>query len=425
MLCYALSFIDRQVLSLLVQPIKRDLQLSDTQFGLLQGVAFAVFYTLVGLYMGKLADTRNRRRLIAAGVTAWSIMTALCGLSKSFLQLFVARVGVAVGESTLSPAAYSIIGDYFPPSKLGRAMSTYTVGVYLGAGLAFLVGGALIAVIPDRVSLPLVGTLATWQMVFIVIGLPGVLFALLVLTIREPVRGRYAGSNAGGQDTNAETTVARSLRYFARHWRFYAMHFCGFSMLTTVGYAFHSWVPAYFIRSLEWEASQVGLVYGTISILCAPAGVLSGGWFGDYLLRKGSRDAHIRAPIIGAACLCLPAAIATTPLSPGVGVTLFLLTILQFFASFHGGMAVASLHSVTPVNMRAQATAAYLFSINLIGLGLGPLIVALITDYVLKNEAMVGTSLAITGAIAIALSLVFLLVARRRYSAIVEEKIRN
>mgnify|MGYP006089362979 FL=1 len=424
MLCYALSFIDRQILSLLVQPIKRDLDLSDIEFGLLQGMAFAIFYTFVGLYMGKLADTRNRRTLIAAGIAAWSVMTALCGLSKNFLQLFLARIGVAVGESALSPAAYSIIGDYFHPSKLGRAMSAYTVGVYLGSGLAFIVGGALIGMIPDQVSLPLVGTLSAWQVVFIIVGLPGLLFALLVLTIKEPVRGRFASKkvSADGASNSGDQSIFDALHYFIRSWRFYLMHFLGFSLLTTVGYAFHSWVPAYFIRVLGWDASEVGLVYGTISIVCAPAGVLCGGWFGDYLLKRGSKDAYVRAPIIGALFVLIPAAFATTPFSPNVTTTLVLLAILQFFASFHGGMAIASLHSVTPLRMRAQATALYLFTINLVGLGLGPVLVAVVTDIVYENEAMVGNSLAITGGIAALLSIVFLLFARKSYALILSEK---
>ncbi len=417
MLCYALSFIDRLVLSLLVQPIKRDLEISDTQFGLLQGVAFALFYTFVGLYMGKLADTRNRRRLIAAGVATWSFMTALCGLAGNFLQLFAARAGVAVGEAALSPAAYSIIGDYFPATKRGRAMSVYTVGIFLGSGLAFVLGGTLIAMIPDPLTLPLVGELRSWQAVFIAIGLPGALFALLVLSIREPARGRYSKKTAAQNRAAAAgtDTLLGSLAYFAKSWPFYSTHFLGFSMITGVGYAFHAWVPAYFIRVLEWEASQVGLVYGTISLVCAPAGVLSGGWIGDHLLRRGRGDAHMRTPVFGALLLFFPAALATTAFSPGVMTTLALLGALQFFASFHAGLAVASLHEVTPINLRARATALYLFVINIVGLGLGPLLVAIITDYVFGDEAAVGQSLAITGAAASALAFLLLLYANRHY----------
>jgi MFS family permease len=419
MLCYALSFIDRQVLSLLVEPIKQDLVLTDTQFSLLQGLAFALFYTFVGLFMGKLADTKNRRWIIVIGITAWSLMTACCGLARNFFQLFMARVGIAIGEATLSPSAYSLIGDYFKKENLGRAMSAYTVGVYLGSGLAFLVGGALIASIPEVTTLPVLGEVKAWQLVFLIIGFAGLPFALLVLTIREPQRGRYADAEAVAASTKQENTIFDSLRFFVTEWRFYGCHFFGFSMLTTIGYGFHSWVPAYFIRVHEWEASEIGVVYGSINVAAAPLGVLAGGWFGDYLARRGRTDAFLIAPVFGAVLLWIPASLATSSFIRDPIIALYLLAVLHFFASFHGGMAVAALHSVTPLQMRAQATAVYLFVINLVGLGLGPLIVALMTDYVFRSEQAVGRSLAVVGFIATPLAILLLTYGRRRYSAMV------
>ena len=414
MLCYALSFIDRQILSLLVEPIKADLSLSDTEFSLLQGMSFAIFYTFVGLYMGKLADTRNRRNIIIAGVTAWSVMTALCGFAKSFTHLFMARVGVAVGEATLSPAAYSITSDYFKKEQLARAMSTYSVGVFLGSGLAFVVGGALIASIPASATLPIIGDVVAWQLVFLIVGLAGLPFALLVFTIREPQRGRFSSDN---EVLDMSTTVSGSLRYFARRWRFYAPHFVGFSMLTTIGYAFHSWIPAFFIRAHGWSASEIGLTYGTINIVTAPLGVLAGGWFGDRLAKQGFTDAFLRGPMLGAVPLWLLAGSATAPFIPSPQVTLALLAALHFFASFHAGMAVAALHTATPISMRSQATAAYLFVINLVGLGGGPLVVALLTDFVFQDEALIGSSLMLVGACATPIAIFMLSVARKAYVA--------
>ena len=412
MLCYALSFIDRQILSLMVEPIKADLGLSDTEFSLLQGMSFAIFYTFVGLYMGKLADTRNRRNLIVAGITAWSLMTALCGMAKSFGHLFIARVGVAVGEATLSPAAYSITGDYFTKEKLGRAMSTYSVGVFLGSGLAFVVGGALIASIPAVTDLPLLGELKAWQMVFIIVGLAGIPFALLVLTVREPLRGRFSEQQI---DPKEKVSVAKSLRHFTSRWRFYGPHFLGFSMLTTIGYAFHSWVPAFFIRTHGWEASEIGISYGTINIITAPLGVLIGGWFGDRLLKAGRSDAYLVGPIIGAIPLWIFASLATAPFISAPVISLGLLAALHFFASFHAGMAVAALHTATPITMRSQATAAYLFVINLVGLGGGPLVVALLTDFVFQNEQLIGSSLMIVGGCATPIAIFMLTLAARQY----------
>jgi MFS family permease len=415
MLCYALSFIDRQILSLLVEPIKADLELSDTEFSLLQGMAFALFYTFVGLYMGKLADTRNRRNLIVLGVAAWSAMTAFCGFAKSFSHLFMARVGVAVGEATLSPAAYSITGDYFTKDKLARAMSTYSVGVFLGSGLAFVVGGALIASIPALATLPLVGEVKAWQLVFIIVGLAGIPFALLVLTVREPPRGRYSDT---AREQVENVTVFNSVKYFTRHWRFYGPHFIGFSMLTTIGYAFHSWVPAFFIRTHGWEASEIGLTYGTINIIAAPLGVLAGGWFGDKLAKAGIQDAFIKGPIAGAIPLWIFASLATAPFIGMPTLSLVLLAALHFFASFHAGMAVAALHTATPLTMRSQATAAYLFVINLIGLGGGPLIVALLTDFVFQDERLIGSSLMVVGACATPIAIFMLSLAARQYRAL-------
>lgn len=410
MLCYALSFIDRQALSLLVEPIKADLEISDTQFSLLQGMAFALFYTFVGLYMGKLADTKNRRKIIAIGVFAWSLMTAFCGFARSFAQLFLARVGVAVGEATLSPAAYSIIGDYFPSEKHGRAMSTYSVGVFLGSGLAFLVGGALIASIPSEMTLPVLGELKNWQLVFLVMGFAGIPFVLLVLTIREPIRGRYSVQSDKIPDD--EVTIRMAVTYFFQRRRFYLFHFVGYSMLTTIGYAFHSWVPAYFIRFHGWEAGEVGITYGAVNLAAAPLGVLAGGWLGDRLKRMGYKDAYLRGSMIGALFLWIPAGLATSPLVSSPISALAILGVLHFFASFHAGMAVAGLHEVTPLRIRSQATALYLFVINLIGLGGGPLVVALITDFVLQDTSAVGTSLMLVGLFATPLTILLLYFAR-------------
>lgn len=400
MLCYALAFIDRQVLSLLVDPIKADLGISDTQFGLLQGLAFALFYTFVGLFLANLADKKKRVTIIAVGVAAWSVMTAMCGLSKSFFHMFLARVGVAVGEAALSPAAYSIISDYFPKRKLGKAMSVYTAGVYLGSGLAFLLGGVLVAVLPASLTLPVVGELKNWQLIFISIGLPGLLFALLSLTIKEPKRGRYQNATdirLEPSADNAENTqsIRQSLSFFKTKWPMFVQHNIGFAMLTLIGYSFHSWVPSFFIRTLGWTPAETGMVYGGLAIVASPLGVLCGGILGDWFLKRGYNDAFFKIPFYGAIALLLPAGFATLSTNPTIVLTL--VTILLFFSSFHGGMAVASLHTITPIQYRAQATAIYLFVINLIGLGLGPVLVALLTDYVFQDPTAVGKSLSVVG----------------------------
>ena len=191
MLIYIFSFIDRTTISLIVEPMKRDLHISDTQMGLLQGSAFALLYTFLGLPIARLSDRHSRRAIIAGGVFIWSIMATLCGLARTALQLFVARIGVGVGEAALSPAAYSIITDSFPRSKLGSAFSVYNIGITIGAGVAFLVGGIVVAAVSHAgatYTLPLLGDVRAWQMVFIVTGAPGIVLPLLLLTFREPAR---------------------------------------------------------------------------------------------------------------------------------------------------------------------------------------------------------------------------------------------
>src|SRR5271169_1284871 len=199
MVCYTLSFVDRQILSLLVGPMKRDLAISDTRIGLLQGVAFALFYGLMGLPLGHLADTRNRRNVIIVGVVLWSFLTGACSAAKSFWSLFVARMGVGVGEATLSPSAFSLISDYFPKEKLGVALSVYSMGIFIGSGLALIAGGSVVDAVIRMpvVTLPLLGAVAPWRFTFLIVGAPGLAIALLLYTVREPVRRQLLRASDG------------------------------------------------------------------------------------------------------------------------------------------------------------------------------------------------------------------------------------
>jgi len=187
---YIVSFLDRQIFALLVQPIRHDMGLSDTQVSLIGGLAFALFYTFLGIPIGRLADRRSRRAIIATGITIWCVMTAACGLAHNYWQLFSARVGVGVGEATLNPSALSLISDYFPREKRGRAISFYNMGVSLGVGIANIIGAWAIALTSAMapITLPLVGALRPWQLVFLLVGLPGLVVALLMFTVREPRR---------------------------------------------------------------------------------------------------------------------------------------------------------------------------------------------------------------------------------------------
>lgn len=408
--CYALSFVDRQVLSLLVKPIKADLGLSDTQFSILHGLAFAVFYTFFGIFIGALADRRKRTIIISIGVAAWSLMTMVCGLTKNFVQLFAARAGVAVGEASLSPAAYSLIGDYFPPTRRGRAMSVYSTGLYLGGGLAFIIGGFLLTLIPPQATFGPI-TLKDWQMVLICVGAPGLPLALLLAFVREPPRGRYAEPGEIAVPRKGE----ESWRALRSGWQRFALHNFGFSFQTLVGFAFHAWIPAFFIRTHDWSAAQIGMTYGLISIVFAPLGVIAGGVICDHLASRGVRDVYLRGSIFATLVWILPATTAT--LVPTAGLSLMILACAQLVGGFHTGIAVLALHQMAPLRSRALATAIYLFVVNLVGLGAGPLVVALFTDYIFGDEAAVGLSISATALISLSLSAILLAFLLRRSSA--------
>lgn len=253
-LAYVFSFLDRIVVNLLVEPMRRDLGLSDVQISLLMGLSFAVFYTLCGLPLGWLADRCDRRKLIAAGVAAWSLATAACGLARGFGGLFAARLVVGAGEATLTPAAHSMIADLFPRERLGRAMGVYALGIYIGSGLALLLGALAIRLAEQRTQwlLPLVGEVFPWQMVFVFVGLPGLLVALAVLALREPPR----------RDAQAPLPWRETRAWLRSERRFLAHHLLGFGLLSLVAYASAAWIPSAFVRSFGWTAVQAALWLG-------------------------------------------------------------------------------------------------------------------------------------------------------------------
>ena len=237
MLCYTLSFVDRQILSLLVGPIKHDLRISDTQMGLLLGFAFAIFYTFAGLPIGRLVDTHGRRNLIGVGIFLWSIMTALCSAARSYWTLFLARIGVGVGEATLSPAAFSLISDYFPAEKLGLAISVYTMGIFFGSGVALAIGGTVVDSVMHMPALhvPILGTIATWRLSFLLVGIPGILIGLLVYTVREPLRKNVLRDASGKE---AHLGVWDMLRQIGQRWQSFWGMAIGMIFQSMASYAF-------------------------------------------------------------------------------------------------------------------------------------------------------------------------------------------
>ncbi|MDG1438234.1 MAG: MFS transporter, partial [Emcibacteraceae bacterium] len=261
---YAISFLDRELLSLLIQPIKQQFELTDFQVSLLLGPAFAVFYTVMGVPLGWAADRYNRTKLIAAGMSLWSIMTAFCGLSANFTQMFIARMGVGVGEACLTPSAVSLLSDYFPKSKLPVAMSIYSIGLFLGKGLALIGGGYVLTLLMDvNWSLPGYGPLEFWQIGFLIAAAPGLILALVILVIREPKRKEMA-LDTNGNPEQASFKIA--FKYMWKRKKFFLSLFFGGSMVAILQYQ-ALWYPELFMRNMAMDISQAGPSTGIPSVL--------------------------------------------------------------------------------------------------------------------------------------------------------------
>jgi MFS family permease len=395
LILYILSFIDRQILSLLVGPIRKDLGISDTQMSLLMGFSFALFYTFFGIPLGRLADARSRRTIIAVGVLLWSIMTASCGFVRQYYQLLLCRMGVGVGEAALSPAAYSLITDYFPRHRLATAISVYGMGIYVGSGLAYLLGGYVVQISmgQESVDLPLLGAMRPWQTVFLIVGIPGVLLSLLAYTIAEPARrGKRAASTAGKSHAVA---LGQVMTYIRQNFSTFFCHNIGFALLALSSYGAASWVPTFFVRVHGWTPSAAGMWYGLIVMLFGSMGIVFGGRLADQLAQKGKIAARMGTGII-AAVAAMPFAIAY-PLVPSGPMAMALMVPLVFTLAMPFGAAPAAIQEMMPNSMRGQASAIYLFVVNLIGMGMGPTAVALVTDYVFHDDNAVGYSLLIVG----------------------------
>jgi MFS family permease len=381
---YVFSFIDRSILTLMVGPIRADLGISDTEISVLHGLAFAVFYTVLGIPIARIADRANRRNLIVAGVAFWSLATAACGLTRNFAQLFLARIGV--GEAALSPAAYSMIADRFPPGKLGRALGVYTLGAVAGIGCALIIGGAVVGAVATggTTVVPLVGEVRPWQVVFFLVGLPGLLVAGWIASLAEPPR-RLLAPAAG--------TGAALWPWMRQYARAYTGHLLGFALVSIVLNAVIAWTPSHLIRNFGYSPAEAGLTLGGVVLVFGTAGIFCGGVLADRWRAAGRGDGALRVGVVSAVG-SLPfglAAFATDSLPLLVAS----LAPLAFFGTFAYGAAPAAIQLMTPAGNRAVASAVYLFFLNLVGMGIGPVLVAVVTDRVFASDNAVGLSLAI------------------------------
>jgi MFS family permease len=388
LLLSAVSFVDRQVIALMVTPIKQDLGVSDFQIGLLQGVAFGLFYAAFGLPLGWLVDRTARRNVIWGGVTVWSLATTASGLAGNFWHLFAARLGVGSGEASLSPAAYSLISDLFPRRRLAVAVSIFATGSSLGAALATAGGGMLMSHLTGiSVTLPLVGVVHGWQLAFLILGVPGLLIAPLIFTIPEPIRR--------GQSAGAAVDNAAFGRFLLERRRFFACHFIGFGCVSMLGYALLAWLPTYLIRHFHWGVGAAGTTAALLLLVAIPGG-LSNGYIVDRMFAKGRTDAHLTYYVY--ASLVMGACGVAAFFVSSVGLFLLLLGVVLLLSPFTGTASAAVLLT-TPNSFRGRMSALHIFSFNLLGLGLGALTVAAFTDFVYHDDAKVGLSIASTYAL--------------------------
>jgi predicted MFS family arabinose efflux permease len=393
---YAFNFIDRQILGILVPAIKADLGFSDTELGWLGGPAFAIFYTALGVPIAWLADRSSRTWIMTIALAVWSAFTAACGYAQDFFQLFAARLGVGVGEAGGVAPAYSLISDYFPPRERARALAVYSFGIPIGSAAGILIGG-------------LIASQLDWRIAFLVVGLAGVAVApLFRLVVREPKRGRY-----DAQPTQQErASFMRTASLLAAKPSYWLLSF-GAASSSIMGYGIFFWMPSFLVRSFGFSVEQVSLYYGAILLIGGVAGVWLGGALADVMGKtRRSRYALIPAAAFVLTLPCYVAGLLSS--SPLLAFVLFLPPTALGLMWL--GPVITAVQHLAPASARTTASALFLFINNLIGLGLGSLLIGALSDALiaqfaeesLRYSILVGTGFYILAAILMALASRFL-----------------
>ena len=404
------SQFDRTVINLMVAPLKEAFALNDTAFSALQSLAFGVFYVCACVPLGYLADRFQRRIVVGTGIGLFSLLAMASGLARSYAQLFVTRIGVAVGEASLTPAALSMLSDLFPPERLGRPVSAFFVSAPVGQGLAFIAGGSLLQWLSTSTLLtsgPLAG-FAPWQLAFIIIGFPALLLVPFLILQREPARRGSAGAASLPLREVAGIIWVRRAALVPM--------FAGFAMVNLVSYTFFIWTPALFERSYGWNAGQIGLSFGLILLIAGTAGVYFAGWISDRLSGRGHLDAHLIAAAFGFVGCGVLGTLA--PLMPSARAAQLLLAPAIFLSMMPYPCAGTAIQIIVPNRARAQATAIYITLTTLVGLVMGPLLVGMMTDYVFRDPKDIRYSLALVVGTAAPLMFMLLAIARRPYRAL-------
>ncbi len=409
LLAYVFSIMDRQVLSLLVGPIQQALHVNDTWMGMLHGFTFAAFYSLAGLPIARLIDRGNRRLIITVGIGLWCLATAASGLASEFWHLLLARVGVAVGEAVLLPGAVSLISDLFVPEKRGRALGVFGAGGPIGVGGGLLATGLVLGYFSAHpLTLPFLGTLAPWQTTLMSIGLPGLIVLLLMFGVPEPRLDRAA--RATRTSVAPGVPMSEVLAFLRANRRTFAAIVVGMGFYNAAVYGSGAWVPSYLVREFGWSYAKAGMVMGLVMCVSSPLGVLGASWLGEHWRRRGVANGNLRVAIL--ASIVLPLCATPLLLAPSATLALPFLALCGALWVCLFGIGPALIVEIAPAPMRGQFIALFTGVLNLLGVGIGPLAIGVITDYVLVDPAAIGYSILIVTLIACALACPLLLGAR-------------
>jgi MFS family permease len=383
-IAHLISFVDRFLMSLVMEPLKADMSLSDTQLGLLQGTGFVILYTVAAVPLGLMADRVNRRNLIIAGIVIWSIATALCGLADTFGSLFLARLGVGFGEAALVPAAMSLLSAYFPRRQLGRAVSLFTAGASVGKSAALVGGGAVLALLTASggLDLPGLGRLLPWQGTFVIMAVPGLLLAVLLLTLREPPRQQSQVQKPG---------LGAGLAHVRGHRPAYLLHTAAASIVVLLIQSVAAWSPSFFVRDFGLSPAEAGAAVGSVILIAGPLGHLSGGALTDFFLSRGSQAPA--APVMAIGLLAAIPAVFLFAAAPSLPLSLLGYGLLSYVTTLAAPASLAGLQMLTPDRLRGVVTSLFLACTTFVGIGVGPPLIGFITDRVMGGPQALGESL--------------------------------
>ena len=410
MMAYMLSFMDRVLITLMIEPIRTELGLGDTQIGLLVGFGFVLLYSIMGIPFGSMADKSNRRNLMVFGILGWSAATAASGFAGGFITLLAARAMVGIGEATLSPAAYSTIADRFERKNIGMAVSIYSMGVSLGGGMAMLCGGFLVSwAMKTHIALPNID-LTGWRLAFVAVGLLGLPFAaLMMFTVREAKRQQSAKSAPPLKDI---FTLALSQK------KAFGGVIIGYSVIVIAAFIPTLWAPVHFGRAFGMAPAQVGLAFGIIIGVFGTFGLFLGGLLSDMLARRGRYDAQVLIVMLSALTQAplLIAAFLVSDLKLALGLAAAGMVCSCMF----GGLQAGTLQLLTPANMRGRMTAIYLLVANIAGMGIGPLLIGFCSEHLFSGPTSLGQALALITGISLAIGLTILALTRTAIAAAIK-----